>query len=131
MKGYIRESAWPHIDPGKKHHRIEIQGEGTGTEQDAYGQPNGTWTAVFSGFAAIETISAREQFQGGFVSQVFYSISIDWVPTPIKANMRVVVHPIRGANASVYLIQAIENVQRRDLVLCLTCIEIDAEKVGS
>lgn len=130
MPRLVPDAAWPRIDPGKKRHRIEIQGQGE-TTQDTFGQISGAWNPILDCYAAIETMTAREQFQDGFVSQVVHRISIDWTRVPIKASMRVVVHPIFGANASVYEIQAVENVQQRNLVMVLTCIEIDNAKVGS
>lgn len=131
MRGQNRAfGAWPHIDPGKKRHQIEIQGRGA-TTQDSTGGQSGAWNVIHPCYAQIETRSAGEQFQGGFVSEVIHIVSIDWVPVAIRAGMRVVVKPYRGANASVYLIQAIENVQQRDLVFRITCTEIDSAKVGS
>jgi head-tail adaptor len=126
-----RVTAWPHIDPGKKRHQIQIQAQGA-TTQDATGQPSGPWNTVHGCWAAIETKGTKEQFQAGFVSQVFHEICIDW-PGPriqIRANMQVVVHPLEGQFASVYEIQSVENVQQRNLVVRLVCLEIDNKKVG-
>jgi head-tail adaptor len=124
------DSAWPHIDPGKKLHKINIHAPST--TQDGFGQALTTLGAVaLSCFAAIETMSTKEQFQEGFVSQVVHLISIDWPGwrTPITADMVVVVNPGPGHPSSVYEIQTIENVQQRNLVMRLTCLEIDNAKV--
>lgn len=130
MPRFVAETGWPHIDPGKKRHTIQIQAQ-TGTNQDAYGEVSGSWNVVVECFAAIETMTVREQFQDGFVSQVVQRISIDWPREPIDASMRLVVQPVRGAAANVFQIQAVENVQQRNLVARLTCLEIDSAKVGS
>jgi head-tail adaptor len=125
-------TAWPHIDPGKKRHKISIFAQST--VQDGYGQESkalGTLPAL-SCYAAIETFTAREVYQDGFVSQVVHKVYIDWPrSTRITVDMRLVVHPLTGPQASLYEIQAIENVQQRDLVMILTCLEIDNEQVGS
>jgi head-tail adaptor len=124
-------TAWPHIDPGKKKHKISIHA--TSTTQDSFGQDTPSLgPAVLNRFAAIETSTGHELFQDGFVSQVSHRVSIDWPRTVrVTADMKVVVHPARGAKANLYEIQTIENVQERDLVMVLTCLEIDNAQVGS
>lgn len=128
--------AWPYpwqrvtdpliIPSGAKRNAIQIQARTSGT-QDANGQPSGNWNTVLSCFAAIETIRTGEQFQEGFVSQVVHKISINWPgpSIPILTNMRVVVDPVPGGQSSMYEIQAVENVQQRNRVVKLTCLEID------
>jgi head-tail adaptor len=123
-------TAWPYIDPGKKRHKIDIQAQSS--IQDTFGQQINTWSTTLCCYAAIETISTKEQFQDGFVSQVVHMISIDWPRgISILANMRVIVHPIAGPNANVFEIQAVENVQQRNLVVRLTCLEINNATVAS
>lgn len=124
-------TAWPHIDPGKKRHNIAIYAQSA--TQDSFGQKSmALGDVALTCYAAIDTFTAREVYQEGFVSQVVHKIYIDWPRTvAITVDMRVVVHGRLGANASVYEIQAIENVQERNLVMVLTCIEINNQKVGS
>jgi head-tail adaptor len=124
------DSAWPHIDPGKKRHRINIHAKNP--TQDTSGQELTILGPIaWPCFAAIETMSTKEQFQDGFVSQVVHLISIDWPgwSIPITADMRVVVNPGPGHPSSVYEIQTVENVQQRNLVVRLVCLEIDNAKV--
>jgi head-tail adaptor len=120
------------IPSGALRNAIQIQAQTAGT-QDANGQPSGTWNLVLSCFAAIETENMREVFQEGFVSQVVHKISIRWPgpSVPILANMRVVVDPVPGGQSSMYLIQAVENVQQRNRVVKLTCLEIDNATVST
>jgi head-tail adaptor len=124
-------TAWPHIDPGKKRHKISIHA--TSTTQDTRGEETpAVGPVAWNCYAAIETSTGRELFQDGFVSQVIHKVSIDWPRTVrITPDMTVVVHPAKGAKANKYEIQTIENVQERDLVMVLTCLEIDNEEVGS
>lgn len=134
--------AWPYpwqkvVDPliipsGALRNAIQIQAQST--TQDGFGGEIASWNTVLNCFAAIETMRTREQFQEGFVSQVVHVISIRWPgPTvPILANMRVVVDPVPGGQSSMYLIQAVENVQQRNRVVRMTCLELNnATVVGS
>lgn len=131
MPQLVPVTAWPHIDPGKKRHKISIFAQSS--SQDSFGQESTTLGDVaLTCYAAIDTFTAREVYQEGFVSQVVHKIYIDWPQAvTITVDMRVVVHGRLGSNASLYDIQAIENVQERDLVMVLTCIEINNQKVGS
>lgn len=132
--------AWPYpwsrvtdpliIPSGALRNAITIQKPG-GT-QDANGGPSDDdWADVHRCLAAIVTMRTGEQFQEGFVSQVVHMISIRWPgpSVPILASMRVVIDPVPGGLSSVYLIQAVENVQQRNRVVKLTCLEIDNDKV--
>jgi head-tail adaptor len=132
--------AWPYpwqrvkdpliIPSGALRNAITIQSP-TGT-QDANGGPSKDgWSDVLKCFAAIMTTRTAEQFQEGFVSQVVHQITIRWPgpSVPILANMRVVVDPVPGGKSSMYLIQAVENVQQRNRVVRMTCLEIDNSTV--
>jgi Phage head-tail joining protein len=128
----VPETAWPHIDPGKKRHRISIHM--ASVKQDTRGEETPAFGPVaLNCYAAIETTSpGRELFQDGFVAQIIHKVSIDWPRSVrITGDMTVIVHPALGAKASKYEIQTIENVQERNLVMILTCLEIDNEQVGS
>ena len=124
-------TAWPHIDPGKK--RIKIAIHAQSQVQDGYGQQSTVLgPVVLTRRAAIDTFTAREVYQEGFVSQVVHKVYIDWPRTTrITTDMVVVIHPDLGPNANQYEIQGIENVQERNLVMVLTCIEIDNKLVGT
>jgi SPP1 family predicted phage head-tail adaptor len=119
------------IPSGALRNAIQIQSQST--TQDGVGQQIPTWSSVLTCFAAIETMRTGEQFQEGFVSRVVHRISIRW-PGPsisILASMRVVVDPVAGGKSSVYKIQAVENVQQRNRVVRMTCLEIDNAQVSS
>lgn len=119
------------IPSGGLRNAVQIQSQIA--TQDAFGQQVNTWSTTLNCFAAIETMRTGEQFQEGFVSQVVHRITIRWPgPTvPILANMRVVVDPVQGGQASVYEIQAVENVQQRNRIVRMTCLEIDNSTVSS
>lgn len=86
-----------------------------------------TWPPFYTCWAAIETKAMREVFQEGFVSQVVHVICIDWPGRriAINASHRVVVL----SSGSVYEIQAVDNIEERNLVLRIECIQIDGAKV--
>jgi|ERR1700761_6296094 len=119
------------IPSGALRNAIQIQAQST--QQDNFGQQISTWNTILNCFAAIETSEERELFQEAFVSQVVHRVTIRWPGpgTPITANMRVVVNPVPGGTASMYLIQAVENVQQRNRVVRMTCLEIDSATVNS
>lgn len=119
------------VPSGALRNAISIQMQSTA--QDGFGQPIASWTPVLTCFAAIDTMRPGEQFQEGFVSQVVHEVTIRWPgpSIPILANMRVVVDPVPGGTASMYLIQAVENVQQRNRLVRMTCLEIDNAQVSS
>jgi SPP1 family predicted phage head-tail adaptor len=105
--------------------RSAIQIQSQSATQDAYGQPVATWTTFLSVFAAIATVSSREVYQASqFVSQVTHRVTIRWPGTSvvIEEGQRVVY------GTHTYLIQAVENVQERNRVLNLMCLEIDGSQ---
>jgi head-tail adaptor len=121
------------IPSGALRNAVQIQSQSA--TQDTFGEQIATWSTVPGGnmFAAIETMRTGEQFESGFVSQVVHRITIRWPgpSVPILANMRVVVDPVPGGQSSMYLIQAVENVQQRNRVVRMTCLEIDNSTVSS
>ena len=123
MPGFARASAWPHIDPGKKRHRISIQAPA----QSANNLGPQSWAQIYACWAAIETRAMREVYQEGFVSQVVHVICIDWPgrKIAINASQRVVLL----SSGAVYEIQAVDNVEERNLVLRIECIQIDGATV--
>jgi SPP1 family predicted phage head-tail adaptor len=90
--------------------------------QDAVGGPLTAWTTVLSCFAGISTMSSREVYQTAqFVSEVTHRVTIRW-PGPsvsIQGGMQVVF------GSRIFKIQNVENVQERNRVLYLMCVEIN------
>jgi head-tail adaptor len=131
--------AWPYpwskvkdplvIPSGALRNAIQVQSQST--TQDGFGGEIATWSTVLNCFAAIETMRTGEQFQEGFVSRVVHLITIRWPgpSIPILASMRVVVDPVPGGQSSMYLVQSVENVQQRNRVVRMTCLEINSATV--
>jgi SPP1 family predicted phage head-tail adaptor len=87
--------------------------------QDAAGQPS--WQQVCSMLGVVSTLSSREVYQAQqFSAQVTHSVAIMYpAGVAVSGGMRLLFR------SRVFTIQAIENVQERNKVLKLMCIEID------
>lgn len=109
------------IPAGAKRHFIQVQQLNT-ADGPTGGQTSADPTIVLSCMAAINTLSEREAFQTGqFSSQVTHRVSIDW-PGPsitITGGMQVVFV------ARLFQVQVVDNVQERNRVLHLMCLEIN------
>jgi head-tail adaptor len=113
------------IPTGAKRNQISIQAKST-SQDPATGEPSSTWNTVLTTLSAISTISSREMYQTGtaaqFVGQASHLVKIDWpgASIVIVSGMRVLF------GTRIFLIQAPpENVQERNRVVNLTCLEID------
>lgn len=111
------------LNPGDLRHRIVIQRQSTA--QDANGDPTSTWSDVWPCWAAISTPTAREMYQTGqagqFVAQVTKLIKIRWpgAAIVIVGGMRVLYRD------RTFAVQTVENVQERNRVMNLTCVEVN------
>jgi SPP1 family predicted phage head-tail adaptor len=123
-------SPWPYpwnknanplaIPPGALRYQISLQKQASA--QDSFGGESTSWTTVLTVMAAMMDINAREGYQPGqFVAEVTHRISIHW-PGPdiaVAGGMRVLF------GSRVFQIQAVENVQERNRVLHLKCLELN------
>ena len=113
-----------YIAPGDLRHSITIQAENT-ADRDAAGQPVSTWETVLTTRAKIEdsgSASYKDLFQNNaLAAQSTDLITIRWPGSSITIapGQRV----IFGDNS--FLIQAIDNVLRRNRKLRLACLIID------
>jgi SPP1 family predicted phage head-tail adaptor len=115
----------PIIRPGELRHLISIQ-KATNT-RDPAGDPVSTWAVVLTARAKIESSISnayKELVQDGAIAaQSTDVITIRW-PGPtitLSPGMRVVF----GDNT--YLVQAVDNVLRRNRAVKLFCMAIDAD----
>ena len=108
------------INPGELRHAIQIQQQ-TAT-QSASGEPQSTWNTVLATSAKIATASSREVYRAAqFTEQVTHVVTIRW-PGPgvsILGGQQVVF------GSRVFELQTVENVQERNRVLLLHCLEIN------
>ena len=107
------------LDPGTLNRRIAI--EAPGTQQDAYGQPQQTWTQILNCYASINAASSKEVYAAaGFVQQLSHVIRIRFVTTPINNGMRV----LYGSRS--FDVQAAVDPDESRVVLVLYCLERNA-----
>lgn len=109
------------IEPSELWHFITIQrGSQAG---DTFGQSinPATWEDLYSTWAAIYTSGGREVATASrLVSQVTHVVKIRFNPAvPIRANYRIVF------GQRYFTVQYVENVKERNVVLLLSCVEID------
>lgn len=110
----------PSIGAGELVHRITIQAQAT-TPDPSTGQPAVAWSPVLSTRARILTSGARELYQAQqYAPQLTHMVTIRWPgAVVITSGMQVVF------GSRTFTIQTIENVQERNRVLHLMCIEIN------
>ena len=117
------------IKAGDLRHRIAIQSQST-TQDAATGEPSSVWNTVLETWAAIDTVSAMERYQRGgaaeFVAQALHRVTMRWpgAGVGIAGGMRV------AFGMRMFTIQAVENVQERNRVLKLTCVEVNGSTAG-
>ena len=116
------------INPGELRHKIQIQKAPAGAgDRDSAGQVVATWNVVLSTYAAIDGTNShtfRDSFMNNaLASQSTDAITIRWpgAAIEIRPGMRVVF----GDNT--FLIQAVDNVQRRNRKVVLACIGISED----
>ncbi len=108
------------IPTGSKRNQISIQAQST-TQDDTGGEVQ-VWNTVLTVLAAMATVSSREMYQPpGFTAQVTHLVSIDYPGNsiPVAGGMRVLF------GTRTFVIQTVENVQERNRVLKLLCLEIN------
>lgn len=111
------------IPPGYCRNQVTIQRKSS--EQDSGGDPTESWIPVLTALAGITTQTQREAYQTGqvaqFVPQVVHIVTLRY-PVPdvmIAGGMQVVF------GARIFIVQAADNVQERNRVLNLTCLEVN------
>jgi SPP1 family predicted phage head-tail adaptor len=111
------------IPAGSKRNQISIQSQSA--TQDTTGGEVDSWNTVLTVMAAIATVSSKEMYQTGqtaqFTAQVTHMVTIDWpgASIPISGGMQVLF------GARTFVVQTVENVQERNRVLNLMCLEIN------
>ena len=109
---------WPRLNPSDLRHTVQIQSQSTDT--DSFGQPLQTWTTILTARVSIEAIKQAELYQAGqLTSQVTHLITLRWPAVNITAGMRA----LYGSH--IYKIQAVINVEERNIVLKLLVLEIN------
>jgi SPP1 family predicted phage head-tail adaptor len=104
---------------GCRRNILAIQSQST--TQDQYGQPLQTWTTICTLQGKIRVATQREVFQANqLTSQVTHVIEAWWVGIGIMPGMRAVYGP------HIYRIQAVNNLEERNMELRILCLELNA-----
>lgn len=112
------------IPTGAMRNQIAIQSQSTAQDPET-GEPSQVWNDVLTTMAAISTASSREMYQTGaagqFVAQVTHIVKIRWpgASVMIAGGMRVML------GTRIFAIQTVENVQERNRVVNLMCLEVN------
>jgi head-tail adaptor len=113
-------SDWPLIDPGDLRHLVQINKQSA--TQDSFGQPVLSWTTFRTPMAGLNLLSLKEAFGDGQLTAQESDIwTMRWTPDEVQPGMQLVF----GANA--YEIQAVNNVMRRNVLLHLLCLQLNAQ----
>jgi head-tail adaptor len=111
------DSGYPSIDPGDLRHLI------TYLEQTTVNDASGVSTAWLpasppvTSWAGMETINVRDMIQGGqTISQVIAKWTVRWEPGIAQTSRFV------DENGGFWIIEAVNNVQARNVLLELTCL---------
>ena len=119
------EGLWPSINPGELRHTITQLNQLTGTDASGANisyvpaSPPVTVRAKIQPMKGSDVIRAGQDIAKVPVEiTVRYSAVVTWQP-----NMRIL-----SDNGSVFIIQAIQNVEERNILLVLTCLGLGANE---
>src|SRR5262249_1815050 len=108
--------AWPMLDPGKMVHWVTVMQE---TPVADISGTSTVWSSFVSCWAQIDAIRGSDVLKSGQdTTQLFLTVKIRW-QTGILPKMRV-----QTASGSTFIIQAVENIGERNVVLVLNCIAL-------
>jgi len=112
---------WYTVNPADL--RNEIQLASRSAAVDGFGQPLTAWNVYYTTYASIRLLSGREAYQGAeFTSASQYRIRFRW-PGDLVGVIGTGDRVLFGGR--VFVIQIVDNVEMRSIVVELTCLEID------
>lgn len=89
--------------------------------QDSVGQPVLTWTAIRTCYAGFNLISMKEAFGNNQLTSLSTDVwTMRWTATEIKPGMQIVF------GSSTYKVQAINNPGKRNILLHVLCLDLNA-----
>lgn len=116
------------VEAGQLNRRIQIQQQATA--QDSFGQPEETWTSIYTCWANISVQKSQLLYETAeFVSKITHRITIRWTSSVIiQPNMRVVyAEPVTNVTHT-YNIEALMNEEQRNRQLVILAYEINANE---
>jgi hypothetical protein len=120
----INESGWPVLDVGRCVHPITIwQQAPSSPPAIGVAGPALEWQPVATAMAAIEIVRGIDVIRGGQVTTQLYATVTFWWQPGILSNMHVT-----KEDGSTFIIQSVENVEERNVVLRLNCLGLGANE---
>ena len=114
---------WPGINPGSLRHKVTLQQYGIGSPLtfDEGGAVQ-SWSDFATVYASLEPVRSVDMLAAGQdVSKVWIVATIRY-RAGVEARMRIV------APNGTYIIQAVENIQERNILLKLMCLALGANE---
>lgn len=115
----LKPNSFPGIEPSRLRHLVTIQKPATakaGFDHTSTGSP----TLIRTAYASIEDVRQDERYQSGqFTAEVTHEVILRWTPVQITPGMEVVF------GEQVYKIQAIDNMQLRNILIKMQCLAIN------
>ena len=108
--------------------RVQIQQQSTA--QDALGQPQQTWSTVYTCWASIDVQQSQLIYSTAeFVEKVTWRITMRWTSSVVIApQMRIVYTEATTAVTHVFNIEALLNTKQQNRELVVLCYELDGEE---
>lgn len=108
---------WPSLNPSELRNLVDIQQQTT--ERDEFGAKQSTWASVGTAWASVKAIKLQEQISHEQVTaEVTDTIEMRYPAFLIAPGMRAF------TNGQYFRIQALDNVEQRNIVLRLQCQQI-------
>jgi SPP1 family predicted phage head-tail adaptor len=116
---------YPTVNPARLRHEISLAT--VSTTQDSFGAPITTWSAYLTTYAEIYQLSGQELYQGEeWSSNAQFRITIRYPNLNIVNVGDRIVFIDPGTNVThTYVVQIVNDVYKRNIVLQLDCLEID------
>jgi head-tail adaptor len=115
------QNPWPTIDPSQLRHQVLIQSPTSGA-QDGTGQPVISPATVRQTWGGLNLITLKEAFgEGQLTAQETDVWTVRWTPIEIKPAMQL------AFGGAVWKIQVVNNVARRNIIVHLLCIQLNAQ----
>lgn len=109
---------------GALNRRIQIQQQATA--QDSFGQPQQTWTTIYTAWAEISVQNSQLIYATAeFVSKATHRITLRWTSSlVVQPNMRVIYTEATTGVTHTYNVEALLNTEQRDRRLVILAYEL-------
>ena len=113
---------------GSMNRRIQIQQQTTA--QDEYGEPQSTWTTVYTCWANVDTQRSQLIYATAeFIGKVTYRITFRWTASVVvKPNMRIVYVDQATGITHTYNVEALMNPEFKNWLIVALCYELEGQE---